>query len=147
MRFVDTSYWVALRLRRDANHDAAVRLWMPGQPILTTNHVVGETWTFLRRRDGHASAVAFLDAVESATWLTVVHVGDAIEREARAWLQRHDERVYSFVDATSFVVMRHERLGEALAFDGDFSAAGVVEVRPETWSEDALGRAAVGRPG
>ena len=130
MRFVDTSYWVALRLRRDAHNDAAVRVWKPGQALLTTNHVVGETWTFLRRRDGHASAVAFLDAVESAAWLTVVHVDEAIEREARAWLRRHDERVYSFVDATSFVVMWHERVSDALAFDGDFSAAGFVEVRP-----------------
>jgi uncharacterized protein len=130
VRFVDTSFWVALRLRRDANHGAAVSLWTPGQALLTTNHVVGETWTFLRRRDGHSAAVAFLDAVESADWLAVVHVDEGMEREARAWLRRHDERVYSFVDATSFVVMRRERLGEALAFDGDFSAAGFVEVRP-----------------
>ena len=132
MRFVDTSYWVALRLRRDANHDAAVRLWAPGLPILTTNHVVGETWTFLRRRDGHPSAIAFLAAVESAAWLTVVHVEEATEREALAWLKRHDVRVYSFVDATSFAVMRRERLRETLAFDGDFSAAGFVEVRLAT---------------
>lgn len=130
MRFVDTSYWVALRLRRDANHDAAVRLWSPGQTLLTTNHVVGETWTFLRRRDGHAPAVAFLDAVEATDWLTVVHVDEGMEREARAWLRRHDERVSSVVDATSFIVMRRERLGEVLAFDGDFGAAGFVEVRP-----------------
>jgi predicted nucleic acid-binding protein len=129
VRFVDTSYWVALRLRRDDNHDAAVRLWSPGQALLTTNHVVGETWTFLRRRDGHPSAVEFLDAVESAVWLTVVHIDVGVEREARSWLRRHDERAYSFVDATSFVVMRRERLAEALAFDGDFSAAGFIEVR------------------
>ena len=62
--------------------------------------------------------------------MTVVQVGEGVEREARAWLRRHDERVYSYVDATSFVVMRRERLGDALAFDGDFSAAGFVEVRP-----------------
>jgi uncharacterized protein len=130
VRFVDTSYWVALRLRRDANHGTAVQLWTPGQSLLTTNQVVGETWTFLRRRDGHPSAVAFLDAVEAADWLSVVHVEESVEREARAWLRRHDERVYSFVDATSFVVMRRDRLQEALAFDGDFSAAGFVEVRP-----------------
>lgn len=130
MKFVDTSYWVALRLLRDANHRDAIRLWMPGQMLFTTNHVVGETWTFLRRRDGHASAVAFLDAVEAADWLTVAHVDAGIEREAWAWLRQHDERVYSFVDATSFVVMRRERLRDALAFDGDFSAAGFVEVRP-----------------
>ena len=132
MRFVDTSYWVALRLRRDANHGDAVRLWAPGQALLTTNHVVGETWSFLSRRDGHLPAVAFLDAVASADWLTVVQVDEGIEREALAWLRRHDERVYSFVDATSFVVMRRERLGEALAFDGDFNAAGFVEARPPT---------------
>ena len=132
MTFVDTSYWVALRLRRDANHDVAVRLWAPGQPILTTSQVVGETWTFLRRRDGHPSAVAFLDAIESADWLTVVHVDETIENEARAWLRRHDERVYSFVDATSFAVMRRERIHEALAFDGEFSAAGFVEARLAT---------------
>jgi predicted nucleic acid-binding protein len=57
-------------------------------------------------------------------------VDDPTERDSRVWFRRHDERVYSFVDATSFAVMRRERLREALAFGGDFSAAGFVEVRP-----------------
>jgi predicted nucleic acid-binding protein len=57
-------------------------------------------------------------------------VGAAIEEAAWQWLRRHDERDYSFVDATSFEVMRRERIGEALAFDGDFTAAGFVELRP-----------------
>jgi len=99
--------------------------------MLSTTEVVGETWTFLRRRDGHASAVAYIDAVEAAPWLTIVRIDESIEREAWAWLRRHDERAYSFVDATSFAVMRRERIREALAFDGDFSAAGFVEVRPD----------------
>jgi len=46
-----------------------------------------------------------------------------------AWLRQHDEREYSFVDATSFRVMRDRRLREALAFDDDFSAAGFVQLR------------------
>jgi predicted nucleic acid-binding protein len=53
-----------------------------------------------------------------------------VEDEAWRWLDRHDERSYSFVDATSFVVMRRRGVSEALAFDGDFSAAGFVELRP-----------------
>ena len=130
MRFVDTSFWVALRLRRDDNHQAAVRLWAPGKAHLTTDEVLGETWTFLRRRDGHASAVAFLDAVEAAPWLVVERVEESLVRDAWAWLRRHYERAYSFVDATSFAVMRRERLREALAFDGDFTAAGFTEIRP-----------------
>ena len=99
--------------------------------MLTTNLVVGETWTFLRRRDSHRSAVGFLDAVEglvAGAKLIVHHVDEAQEEAARRWLRRHDERAYSFVDAAGFQVMRDRRLREALAFDGDFSAAGFVPV-------------------
>jgi predicted nucleic acid-binding protein len=53
-----------------------------------------------------------------------------LEGKAWVWLRRHDERPYSFVDATSFQVMRERRLREALAFDQDFTAAGFTELRP-----------------
>lgn len=132
MRFVDTSFWVALQLARDERHPAARELWSNTRaPLLTTNHVVGETWTFLRRRAGHFAALRFVDAVTRSPRLAIEHVSEAAEREAWEWLRRHDEREYSFVDATSFVSMRRRRLSEALAFDGDFQAAGFVEVRPE----------------
>jgi predicted nucleic acid-binding protein len=52
------------------------------------------------------------------------------EQDAWAWLRRHDERTSSFVDATSFAVMRRLRIARALAFDGDFAAAGFIELRP-----------------
>lgn len=47
MIFDDTSFWVALRNRRDANHEIAARLLRERerQPMVTTNHVRGETWT------------------------------------------------------------------------------------------------------
>ena len=130
MRFVDTSFWVALLLSKDEHHEEARLLWKEDVgPLLCTNHVVGETWTFLRRRAGHVSAVAFLDAVRGSGRVALCHVEEEAEDEALRWLRRHDEREYSFVDATSFVVMRRRRLTEALAFDGDFQAAGFVEAR------------------
>jgi uncharacterized protein len=131
VRFVDTSYWIALHYERDAHFGEAGRLWRSQQPeLLTTNHVVGETWTFLRRRAGHALALRFLDLVWQSQRLIVHRVDEEAEVDAWVWLRRHDERVYSFVDATSFAVMRRLRIQEALAFDGDFSAANFVEVRP-----------------
>jgi predicted nucleic acid-binding protein len=131
MIFADTSYWVALRNRRDANHDVAKALLRKRSDaaLVTSNHVRGETWTYLRRRSGHGSATAFLDTLEQSPRVQVVFVEDLQEREALRWLRRHDEREYSFVDATSFVVMRALKLREAFAFDGDFSAAGFVELR------------------
>ena len=131
MIFVDTSFWVALRNRRDDRHAAAVALLERhgDVPLITTNHVRGETWTFLRRRAGHAAAVDFLDALAGSSRVQVQLIGADLEDEALGWLRRHDERAYSFVDATSFVLMRELRIREALAFDGDFSAAGFVELR------------------
>jgi len=131
MRFVDTSFWVALFFERDANHQAARALWRGRTgPLLSTNHVLGETWTFLRRRRGHADAVRAIGALTASPRLSLLRVEETAEDEAWDWLQRHDEREYSFVDATSFAVMRRRRLRDALAFDGDYAAAGFVEVRP-----------------
>lgn len=131
MIFVDTSFWVAWLNRRDAHHGEAATIAMERADSgwVTSNHVAGETWTFLRRRGGHAAAVAFLDAVEQSTRVEVIMIDETAERSALGWLRRHDEREYSFVDATSFALMRREGIREAFAFDGDFAAAGFTELR------------------
>ena len=131
MRFVDTSFWIGLRFRRDARHPDARTLWEGGAgPLVTSELVLGETWTFLRRRLGHEQAKRFRRAAVGVPRLTIAHIDERLEQEAWRWLDRHDERSYSFVDSTSFALMRRMRLREALAFDGDFAAAGFVEVRP-----------------
>lgn len=131
MIFVDTSFWVALRNRRDPRHeeaDALLRQHADGG-LVTSNHVRGETWTYLRRQAGHGSAVAFLDALEGSERIEVLRVEERHEARSLAWLRQRDEREYSFVDATSFMLMESRKIHEALAFDGDFSAAGFVELR------------------
>ncbi len=132
MIFVDTSFWAALRNRRDRHHDEAVALLsQPSSgPLLTSDQVRGETWTHVRRRQGHRAAVGLLDFFEQTVRLTVLPVTAEDQEAALAWLRQHDEREYSFVDATSFAVMRRRRITEAFAFDGDFAAAGFVELRP-----------------
>ena len=62
--------------------------------------------------------------------VSVDFLNEDLEAEALDWLRRHDEREYSFVDATSFAYMRARGIQEALAFDGDFAAAGFTELRP-----------------
>jgi predicted nucleic acid-binding protein len=129
--FLDTSFWIALAYEGDAYHQDATELAArhEGDPLATSNHVTGETWTFMRRRYGHRVAVAVLDRMERTPRLTQLWVDREHEAEAWSWLRRHDEREYSFVDATSFALMRSLGIREALAFDGDFAAAGFVELR------------------
>lgn len=131
MIFVDTSFWVALRNRRDRHHPEAIELLRrhADSGLVTSNHVRGETWTFLRRRVGHGAAVDFLDSLSRSSRVQLSFVNEKLEREALSWLRQHDEREYSFVDATSFCLMRSVRIREAFAFDGDFAAAGFIELR------------------
>lgn len=131
MIFADTSFWVALRDRGDDRHRRARQLLRghEGEELLTTDQVRGEAWTFLRKRVGHTAAVGFLDRLAASERVRIVHVGEELEAEALAWLRKHDERAYSFVDATSFAVMRSLGVERALSFDDDFTVAGFVTVR------------------
>lgn len=131
MIYVDTSFWIGLRNRRDPHHEEARALYrlQADAGFVSSNHVRGETWTYLRRKAGHGAAVSFLDMVDRSPRLRIVMIEEKHEAEALRWLRQHDEREYSFVDATSFALMRTLRLRGALAFDGDFAAAGFIEVR------------------
>jgi predicted nucleic acid-binding protein len=132
VRFADTGWWVAWALPGDARHGRALEMLASlgrTEQVLTTNLVVSESWTFLRRKDSHRTAVALLDrlaTLQDADRVVVHRVTEDQEAGAWDWLRKHDERTYSFVDATSFRVMRDRRLREALAFDQDFAAAGFI---------------------
>ena len=133
MIFADTSFLVAAVDDRDSRHETAIALLeqTTARRIVATNLVRGETWTWLRYKRWHRKAVEFLDSVGGEDQrIGIAHVSHDLEDEALRWLRRHDEREYSFVDATSFAYMRARGIEEALAFDGDFSAAGFTELRP-----------------
>ena len=102
-----------LQVARGRRRGTATELWRGARgPVRTSNLVVGETWTWLRRRAGHDAALRFLDVLERSQRVSVVVVDEAIDERAWHWLRRHDERTYSYVDATSFEIMRRERIAE-----------------------------------
>lgn len=132
MIFVDSSFFIAEAMPRDGRHATAALLARARstEPLVSSGLVLAETWTFLRQRVGHRFAMTWLDLTRAAGNLAIVRVDEDIETEAWSWLRIHDERRYSFVDATSFAIMRRRRITDALAFDGDFAAAGFTELRP-----------------
>jgi hypothetical protein len=130
--FVDTGAWFALQATDDRHHRRA-RSALPEilsrfQALVTTNHVVGETYTLLRTVKGYRHARRFLDIVGESPRLERHFVSPDREHEAVALLHRYAEHPFSFVDGTSFAVMRHERIQCAFAFDVHFAIAGFVRV-------------------
>lgn len=132
MVFADTSFFVAVLRTSESRHREAARMAdIYGDEMLcTSTAVLGECWTVLRRRLHHRAAFDWLDKTLTAGNSRIERVTAEVEDEAWAWLRLHDERPYSFVDATSFALMRKLRIVDALAFDGDFAAAGFNELRP-----------------
>jgi len=130
--FVDTGAWFAVQVADDDWHDNAVatlRALLAGaHALVTTNHVVGETYTLLRAVCGHAAAVRFLDQLEETRRLERIFVQHETEARAFRLLRQHADQDFSFVDATSFAVMRNEQIRHAFAFDQHFSSAGFVRV-------------------
>jgi uncharacterized protein len=73
--------------------------------------------------------VDFLDLLGRSQLVRLGHISADLETRALGWLRRHDEREYSFADASSFALMKTQRIREVLAFDGDYASAGFVELR------------------
>jgi uncharacterized protein len=130
--FVDTGAWFAAQVIDDAHHgDAAGALrGLLARPIVlvTTNHVVGETYTLLRVTRGYDACRRFLDSLDASTRLERLFIGEDLERRAFGVLDHYRDHDVSFVDATSFACMRAERIRHAFAFDSHFATAGFLRV-------------------
>lgn len=118
--FVDTSAFYATLDRRDSHHSRAGELLSTEEPLITTDHVLFETWRLARDRGGHAAADRFWATLRAGA-AAIEHVTPADLDIAWAIGERFADQEFSLVDRTSFAVM--ERLGvhRAVAFDDDFA--------------------------
>jgi predicted nucleic acid-binding protein len=126
--FVDTEAWFAIQVSDDAHHGAARQLFPViverCRSLVTSNLVIGETYTLLRITKGYREAKQFLDTQAHSKKLERSVVTGHLEQQAYTILEQFSEHAFSFVDATSFALMRQARLRHAFAFDTHFRAAG-----------------------
>jgi predicted nucleic acid-binding protein len=130
--FVDTGAWFAIQATDDAHHELA-RGTLPGiveasQSLMTSNLIVCETYTLLRLSKGYREAKRFLDTLARSAKLERVFISESLERQAYEILHRYSDHPFSFVDGTSFTLMRQQRIRHAFAFDSHFAAAGFLRI-------------------
>jgi uncharacterized protein len=134
--FVDTSFFVALLLPKDANHRRAAKAVEDlGQArlsdvLLTTNNVILETITVARYEGSHKAAVRVAELLYGGAMARLYRTTAEDEAEAVAYLRSHDDKEYSAVDCLSFVVMLKHGITEAFSFDDDFSHRFVMRPGP-----------------
>jgi predicted nucleic acid-binding protein len=125
--FWDTSGFYALLSRDDPNHLAASDLGRrqleEGSGSVTTEYVVAECCTLLVARRKSHLIDAFLGFTEAESSLSVIRSDSELFEATKAYLRRHVEHGYSFVDCMSFVVMERFSLLEAATTDAHFRAA------------------------
>lgn len=118
--FVDTSFWFAAAVLSDANNDRAKRVLSSGEPLFTSDHVLGETWTLLRNRVHRHAAEHFWEGLRKGV-ATIEPVGTADLEAAWQMGLSYPDQDFSLVDRTSFAVMQRLGLERAASFDDDFA--------------------------
>jgi predicted nucleic acid-binding protein len=118
--FVDTSAWYAAADGSDRNNERAIAVLGAGEPLVTTDHVLVETWHLLRHRIHRTAAEQFWRGLRAGAAIVEPVVAADLER---AWAigERFGDQDFSIVDRTSFAVMQRLGLRRVAAFDDDFA--------------------------
>jgi len=127
--FVDTSAFVALRNAAEAEHARAraapSELLAEGAALYTSNYVFAETYTALLVRVGRGEAVEWGRRFRAGGAIELVRLEEDVESAAWEILERHEDKRWSYVDATSFALIERDGGGEAFAFDVHFEQRGL----------------------
>ena len=122
--FVDTSAFYALLDAEDPHHRKSVGLFTQlGQSrtrLLTSNHVLFETYSLILNRLGRRLAHAWLKTF-------AIHVERATAQDEERAVQivlRYRDKDVSLVDASSFALMERLGLRTAVAYDPHFRQYG-----------------------
>jgi len=118
--FVDTSIWYAAADKSDASNSRAKAALSAGEPLVTTDHILVETWALIRYRLGRRVAERFWEGLRSGA-ATIETVGAADLDAAWEIGKSYRDQDFSIVDRTSFAVMRRLGIERAASLDDDFA--------------------------
>ena len=118
--FVDTSIWYAAADTADASNSLAKEILAAGEPLVTSDHVLVETWTLLRHRIRRQAADRFWEGLRNGV-ADVEPVGMADLEAAWQIGVSYRDQDFSIVDRTSFAVMCRLGIERAASLDDDFA--------------------------
>lgn len=118
--FVDTSVLYAVVDRTDSTNATAKAILASGEDLMTSDHVLIESWRLIQRRLGHRAADAFWAGIRAGS-LGLEIVGPADLEAAWSIGVAFPDQAFSIVDRTSFAVMLRLGIHRAASLDKDFA--------------------------
>lgn len=124
--FADTSGFLALGNEDDAFHHQSMEMLrtLPPFRLVTTNFVVAETLTRLLYDTHHANAVAFGEMLFSSPSIKIIRITQDVENKTWVLFKKYSDKKFSFVDCTSFVMMKEGRIRRSFGCDQHFQQVG-----------------------
>lgn len=117
---MDTSVWYAAADRSDVSNPRAIELLSTAEPLVTSDHVLVETWRLIHHFLSAKAAEKFWDGLRSGV-AAVEQTTEADMEAAWAIGDQFPDQDFSIVDRTSFALMERLGLSRALSFDRDFA--------------------------
>ena len=133
---MDTSAWYAAADSADRSNGRAREILAGGDRLVTTDHVLVETWLLLRHRLNRGAAERFWEGLRLGVAAADLEVAFTIGRD-------FPDQDFSIVDRTSFAVMQRLGISRVASFDDDFAvfrSGGTASVRSKFYGKRSHSR-------
>ncbi len=117
---MDTSAWVSLADNAETSHDRVAAVLRDRRGCLvTSDHVLHETWMVMRVRHGFEPAERLVDAIRDG--IARIEVSGLADLEVAATIgAAFPDQRFSLSDRTSWAVMERLGIHDAVSLDNDF---------------------------
>ncbi len=126
--FLDTSFSIAMAIEKDDFHERALELADKIEAeniyILTTQAIVLEIGNALSKLKYRQSAVGIIQHLESDLNTSIISLTDELYNKAFELFRNRPDKEWGLVDCISFVVMKEQKITDALTADEHFMQAG-----------------------
>lgn len=102
------------------------------RPLLTSQFVLAELATLLRRKVGHTTAVNAVSDIRTSPAFTICRLDEAAFGATCEHFEQYADQQISFIDHSSAVLAQEHDAEHVFAFDQDFVTLGLTRVPVDT---------------
>lgn len=124
---IDTNVFVALKDITDSTHKKALQIYKElkekGVKFYTTSDIIAESLTVISMKLNKKASLEFLSEIGGV--ITEIFIDEYSHKETRKYFKRVKSKNISFVDCSSVVAMKRNKIAAVFSFDEDFKKMGV----------------------